>query len=661
MTRFCQSLWTSSHSPLACIPLLSCLLALSTFAQLPQQQSRAGLNDPSTLQDFSIAYRTAPGTGVLLLTVSAEKSGIHLDRQALVKIVRSEDQSATWRTTEDTSRAVFTDLPYGSYQVEVNAVGYLSAQKQVQILMSPGPKMMELVLLRDPSAINLDFSDGVIAPKARKEAKQAVSLLKSGKLLDAQKHLETAYKMAPSSSDLNFLLGYLYFQKKDYAQSRTYLGTATNLSPTNAQALTLLGRTGLAVEDYPAARSALERAVLADSENWLPHNLLADAYLHEKNYGKARDEAQIALNKGQKAGKTASSPVQLVLGQALVGLGHDQEGIQALDVFLKQSPTNPLAPQVRSMIGEIEKRGPGAPSAVSPTVPEVAVSGVDPLSAMPELDLSTQAWRPPGVDDVKPTLVAGVACPAADVIDQSGKRVQELVADISRFAAIEDLFHQSLDNFGFPIRTETRKYDYVASISEPVPGTVSILEYRSDKLTVQNYPDHIASTGFVTLALVFHPEMRSDFDLQCEGLGEWHGEPTWLVHFQQRSDRPNRMHSYKIGEQVVPVDLKGRAWITADRFQIIRMEADIVKPMPDIRLISEHQVVDYGPVPFPKKNTTLWLPKNAEIYFDFRKHRYYRRHSFDHYMLFSVDADEKRKEPVPKNTPEPKSDSKTSS
>jgi hypothetical protein len=51
-------------------------------------------------------------------------------------------------------------------------------------------------------------------------------------------------------------------------------------------------------------------------------------------------------------------------------------------------------------------------------------------------------------------------------------------------------------------------------------------------------------------------------------------------------------------------------------------------------------------VPFTKKNTTLWLPKSAEIYFDFRKHRYYRRHSFDHYMLYSVDADEKRKEPI---------------
>ncbi len=78
----------------------------------------------------------------------------------------------------------------------------------------------------------------------------------------------------------------------------------------------------------------------------------------------------------------------------------------------------------------------------------------------------------------------------------------------------------------------------------------------------------------------------------------------------------------------------------------MRIVAEMITPIPEIQLLSEQQIVEYGPVPFTKKNTTLWLPKSAEIYFDFRKHRYYRRHSFDHYMLYSVDADEKRKEPV---------------
>ena len=74
----------------------------------------------------------------------------------------------------------------------------------------------------------------------------------------------------------------------------------------------------------------------------------------------------------------------------------------------------------------------------------------------------------------------------------------------------------------------------------------------------------------------------------------------------------------------------------------------MVKPVSEIQLLSERQTVEYGPVPFASRNTTLWLPKKVEIYFDFRKHHFYRRHSFDHYILFSVDAEQKEKTPATK-------------
>jgi len=492
-------------------------------------------------------------------------------------------------------------------------------------------------------------ADHLLSAKVRKEAKRAVFALKSGNLKEAQKQLDQAYKISPSSAELNFLLGYLYFQKKDFTQAGTYLGAAANLNPNNAQSLTLLGRTGLERQDYPAARSALEQAVMADADNWLPHDLLADTYLRQQNYDKARDEAQIAINKG----KSEASPAQLVLGQALVSMGRDQEAIQALNLFLQESPRHPMAGQVRNLIVEIQQHQASPPPPDNTPSTEATLAGVDPLAALAAPVFSMKSWKPPGVDDIKLALAPGVVCPSARVMEESGKRVQELVQDVARFAAVEDLFHQSLDQFGIPVRTETRKYNYVASISEPQPGFLSVDEYRADKLTLAGYPDQIASTGFAALALVFHPAMRDNFDISCEGLGDWRGQATWLVHFRQREDRPNRMHSYKLGNQIRSVALKGRAWITADKFQIVRMEAEMVKPMPEIQLLSEYQAVEYGPVPFPKKHTSLWLPKSAEIYFDFRKHRYYRRHSFDHFMLYSVDTDEKRKEPV--SQPEPKS------
>jgi hypothetical protein len=141
------------------------------------------------------------------------------------------------------------------------------------------------------------------------------------------------------------------------------------------------------------------------------------------------------------------------------------------------------------------------------------------------------------------------------VIEQTGHSVEELVRDVERFSAVEDLLHQSLDQYGIPTRTENRKYNYVASISESLPGYLQVDEYRADKMSVTDYPDQIASAGFAALALVFHPSMRDNFEMSCEGLGDWQGQATWLVHFRQRGDRPNRMHSYKVGAQVRSVDL----------------------------------------------------------------------------------------------------------
>ena len=629
--------------PFYVLLFLAGLLSATAIAQdrvsAPTIQPLHGVDDPN--RRTVTTYATAPGTGVLVFTVYAERKGAQLDRQALLKLVNLDNQSATWQTTGDTSLGVFTDLPYGTYAVDVSAVGYLSTHKEVKVADSLGPARTDIVLNRDPEAINLDVSDALLSPKARKQTKHAIAALKSGKLKEAQKQLDDAYKLSPASSDLNFLLGYLYFQKGEFAQAGTYLGTAANLSPHNAQALTLLGRTNLERQDYPAARSALEQAILADPENWLPHNLLADTYPRQRDYEKARDQAQIAITEG----KTNASPAQLVLGQALVNLGQDKDGIHALHVFLEQSPQHPMAPQVRTLIAEIQQR-PSGPAQLDHTqTTQADLSVVDPLAALATPGLSLNSWQPPGIDEIKPAVAPEAVCPSERVVEESGRRVEALVEDVARFAAVEELMHQSLNEFGIPVRTETRKYNYVASISEPQPGFLAIDEYRSDKVSTTEYPDNIASTGFAVLALVFHPHMRDNFLMTCEGLGDWHGRATWLIHFRQREDRPNRIHSYKIGTQIYPVALKGRAWITADTFQIVRIESDMVKPMPEIRLLGEHEVVEYGPVPFPKKNTSLWLPKSADIYFDFRKHHYYRRHSFDHYMLFSAETEEKRKEP----------------
>jgi len=211
------------------------------------------------------------------------------------------------------------------------------------------------------------------------------------------------------------------------------------------------------------------------------------------------------------------------------------------------------------------------------------------------------------------------------------------------------MLHVDLDDLGVPRNKISLRFDYVASIRENKPGIILVDEYRTWHSQVEDFPDHIATRGLPALAFVFHPDIRDNFEMTCEGLGTWNGAPTWLVRFQQREDKPHHTQEYVVNHQVFPVSVKGRAWIAADSFQIVRMESDLVQPIPQILLFSQHWSVDYGPVHFPKQNEELWLPTKAELYFNFMKHRYFRRHSFDHFMLFSVDTVEKRKEPVAKS------------
>ncbi len=582
-------------------------------------------------------YESAPNTAVVIVHAFAEEKPVTLDRSARVDLTNLANHLGVFLIVPGHENAVFVNTALGKYTVSVTAVGYLSTRQEISVL-TPARQDVDIVLHRDPAAIAINEASGIMSSKAKKEANRAVSLLKSGRLADARRHLEAAYKLAPSNADLNFLCGYLHFEEKRYEQAGAYLRTAASLNPHSAPTLTLLGRTNLEQQNYPAAKSALEQAILVDPEDWLPHNLLAYTYLHEKEYTKARDEAQIAVAKSARYGKDASGAAELTLGQALIALGQKKEGIQALQAFLKESPNASMVDQVRALITSVES------DQVSATIPDIVRSPADPLMAAPKVVLSMQTWRPPDIDDVKPALQPGVTCPSAQVLAGAGQRVQELVQDVTRFSAREDLFHKSLDGFGLSSQAETRKYDYIAAISSQ-KGSVLVEEYRDDRVPQGGSPDRIASTGFVMLALLFHPEMQGDFDFDCEGQGQWRGQPTWLIHFRQRHDRPNRMQTYSVDGKTYRVDLKGRAWISPDTFQIVHVEADMANPVHEIQLLSEHQVVEYSPVPFAKKSTMLWLPKNVEIYFDFRKHRYYRHYSFDDYKLFDVDVSETRKLP----------------
>ena len=586
-------------------------------------------NNELRMQD--IQQSLCPEMQKFVVTVVDENKA-HLDRQAVVKIHDKKKDIESWNTTSNDSEVTFCTIDFGDYEIDASAVGYLAEHKDWHIsgvLGDVPERHLQLVMHRDPTAVELNASDEAIPASARKDAKHAVVDLRSANLKDAQKRLDKAFKLAPSNAQINFLYGYLYQQQRDFDKAETYLNRAVTLDPRRAQALTLLGRVQLDRQEYEIARKKLERAVATNSSYWMAHYLLGDAYLKQKEYEKAREQAQLAIYTSRGEGNIA----QLVLGQALANVGRDQEGIQALKLFVQNNPSNTAIPQVKALITRIEKRDAGV-TATEGTQPDTDLALAASAPSLPE-----SAWGPPGVDELKPPVAPGVTCPYQQVMEGSGERVKQFVDNVTKFAAVEAMLHEQLDKTGNPFTKETRKFAYVASITEERPGFLQTDEYRNLSYGITDLPDNIVTSGSMTLALIFHPDMRDNFEMSCEGLGDWHGQSAWLVHFRQRDDKPNRFAEYNVGSQHYPMNMKGRAWITTDNLQIVRVDAELVKALPQLAV--QHQIAEYGPVHFQKKNLDLWLPQNVDIFLEMNRHYYYRRHSYDHYQLFSTDSVEK--------------------
>ena len=625
------------------------LLGISVFAQRGGTPTTGAPTNPV----ITIGQLPQESNGTIIkLSVRDDEKRKPLDRQALVQLTNKATGQMLAQVTQDDSMVTIPNLQAGVYDLAVSALGYLTSHQDVVISGSIITNQMEVALKKDPSAVDLGAVNTKEMPaKVRKNMLHGLAALKSSKLDEAQKKLDAAYSADPSNSEVNFLLGYLYFAKGDAKRAQDYLATATRLAPHNVQALTLLGRVQLQRNDPAAARSPLEQAVAADPDSWMAHYLLADVYLLQNDFEKAQAQARLAIERG----KSVANAAQLILGQALSNLKRYPEAIGALETFLNAAPTDPHASQVHKLVAELEKRqsqglddAGSTRSISSAAVPEPIVAATDP-------GLMVKNWGPPGVDDAKPEVASGVSCPAEKIIQQAGERVKELVDDLAKFDAVEDVYHEEVDQLGMPKKHTTVRFDYVASIAEPKPGRFKVEEFRSGHSGTGDFPEQIATRGLPTLAFIFHPDMRDDFDLSCEGLGTWNEKATWLVHFQQRAEKPHRIQAYIVNGREYATSLKGRAWVSADTFQIVRLESDLMAPVKEIQLLSEHQAVEYAPVRFPKSKAQLWLPKNAELYFDFRKHRYFRRHSFDHFMLFSVDTEEKRKEPKEAKIPESRS------
>jgi hypothetical protein len=180
-----------------------------------------------------------------------------------------------------------------------------------------------------------------------------------------------------------------------------------------------------------------------------------------------------------------------------------------------------------------------------------------------------------------PRVLTEISCPLPQLLHGVGERVQELVANLHQFSARERIEHLEIGRKGNPHRVRKTNFNYVAQINQAAAGSPSVEEYRTGA-SPTDYPEPgMVDTGTAAFALIFYRFYIEDFVMSCEGLADVKFRPAWQLHFAQRTR--NLFHVYRLCNDYYPVKLKGRAWIAADNYEVLRLETDLLEPVGQIR------------------------------------------------------------------------------
>lgn len=532
---------------------------------------------------------------------------------------------------------VFSGVELGDmYEVQVQAPGYHTELRPVRLLDVGGASASIIVFMRNPNdelAFHPPSGQFVLAPQAEKEAQKGSADLDSGKMDSAEKHFSRALKMAPDNPYLNYLMGMSFFLSGNLPSAKPYLEKSVSADARQLTALTALGTLRFRQADYAGAIQVLAPAARLNDSKWKVHSMLAGSYLKQKDFEHAREEAQQSLALG---GKQAGGD-QLVLGEALAGLGQREQAITALEAFLAQYPNDSNDPTIRAWLPDLKNPQPAKSASAQPVGSLVSVVTVD----LPR----KEDWAPPDVDAAKPFIIAGASCSLPKVLESAAASATQMVTDLERFSAMEEYQTVEIKRTQDLEKPISRTFGYLAFIEHPSDQIIHITEFRDQRAADTEMPGALVDIGAPGLVLVFHPLLQGDFKWSCEGLGEWKDKPAWVVRFEQRPDRPDRLQSFQSASGAEPLPLKGRAWVSEDGGHVMHMETDLVHPIPAIKLQRQHFVVDYTTVTFAKHKVTLWLPENVDVYFQYRGHYLHHYHHFSDFKLFWTGATEKIGQP----------------
>jgi tetratricopeptide (TPR) repeat protein len=484
-----------------------------------------------------------------------------------------------------------------------------------------------------------------VPAKAKNEYLKACTALEQKKTESAEKHLHKAVKEYPNYGAAWVTLGQMLAVQNHSEEARSACSQGSSVVPEFVPAYLCLADMAARDKAWGEVLRLSNRALAVDP------NSIALAY----EYNAAGNLRTNKLDDAEKSGLRAvqidkdnrEPRVHFLLAQIYEAKGDRANEIIQLREYLKFAANSDDATVMQQLLSQLEK----------PNVP-AANPGAHPQQESPNSSIAPSAhedrkWEKPDVSETSHESTAvpeklarpgriddgATACHLDTVLPQIEHRIQDFVEDVQRFTATELLVYDSLNGSGQVAFSERLTYDYLVSIEQVGPRLLAVNEYQHGRSSSEKSRVIVVNSGLPALPLIFHPYYSGDFSMECEGLTEFNGMPVWQIRFRQRRDKASRIRSYRVGlaGRTYELDLEGYALFLADNYQIVKLETDLAKTIPEIQLTLDHASAEFGPVHFQSRGIDVWLPLAAEFVSERKGKRTHERRTFSDYLLFAVD------------------------
>ena len=605
------------------VAALFLFLPLSSSAQQPTPPRRGGTSQNQIAEPVTIVVSVREASGMPLpgnafVKLSSDFSGIHLTAP-----------------TQDASAATFPNLQQGEYEIEVTSTGYKTATEHASVTAGGGNFLVFVYLHPDSEKTPESSSPRtpIMSPHLQSEIDKGMEKMRRQQYEAAREHLEKAQKLAPGNPDVQYLLGLLEYRQQHLPAAQAKFELAISLYPAHIRSLVALGELLLREGQPKLAAENLEKAYQINGADWHTHLLLAYAYAALHDYEKAAPFAIHAV----KLAKYDGAQAVLLLGRIRSAQGQRAAAEQEFETVIRDFPADPAAAQAKIELAALASDAAARPTAAQlagTTTPQAA-----PAITVPVLPLLVRAWAPPDIDAKEYPVATDVACSEPEVLRRTQVRTAAQLGDLEKFMATERIEHQEVDANGIAGAIRAHNFNYLVFVQRSKKGDLILQEERDGGENLESFPTSLASKGLVGLGVyIFEPQYERDLAYTCEGLGQWRGQPAWQIRFEQRPGIPSEIRTWKNNRGVFPVPLKGRAWISANSYDVVHIETDLREPQKSIELTRDHLIIDYGPVQFEHGKTTLWLPWHGEMFMELHGKRYHHLHTLTNYALFSVDT-----------------------